>query len=134
MPDPLIAVQTLLKAIAEVTAIVETRVYRIGSIPTTPQKPYIIISSVSDVPGITTNTSESDYMRVQCSCIAATDPAVEALSQILKKKLPCNDVILPAGTDFIRVIRIENAGATPDQDTDVPVYLRHRDFRILYTY
>ena len=134
-PDPALAMQTRIKGIPEITALVQTRVYRIGSVPATPTYPYLIINApISDNEEGSTNTTDNSAARIQVSAFASTDPAVEILSQLLKKKVPCHDVILPSGTDFIRVERIANAGASPDQNTDVPVYIRNRDFRITYAY
>ena len=133
--DPIIAVQTRLKAIPEITALVSTRIYRIGSVPTSPTLPYILLPGmISDIGDACTSTSDNGHARVQVSVFASTDVIAESISQILKKKVPCTDTILPAGTDYLRVTRIEDAGAVPDVNTDIPVYMRHRDFRILYAY
>lgn len=135
MADPALALQTRIRGITEITALTGHRVYRTGSVPATPQMPYLIINAlISDNEEGSTNTTDNSVARIQVSAFASTDPAVEALSQLLKKKVPCHDVILPAGTDFIRVERIANAGAVPDQNTDVPVYIRNRDFKISYAY
>lgn len=133
-PDPVLATIIRIKALTDVSALVSTRVYQTGSVPTNPTMPYIIVSDISDIGDANTNTSDAGHARVQCSCFASTDKGARDLSQTLKKKVPCNDVILPCGTDFLRVTRIEDAGHVPDQNTDVPVYMRHRDFRILYAY
>jgi len=133
MADPALALQTRIKGITEITAIVNQRIYRTGSVPTNPQMPYLIVNApISDNEEGSTNTTNNSVARIQVDAFASTDPAVEAISQLLKKKVPCNDVILPAGTDFIRVERIANAGALPDQNTATPVFMRYRDFRIKY--
>lgn len=135
MADPALAMQNRIKGITEITALVSTRVYRVGSVPATPIPPYLIINApISDIDEGSTNTSDNSATRIQVSAFASTDPAVEAISQLLKKKVPCIDVILPAGTDFLRVSSIRDAGAVPDQNTDVPVYVRHRDFMVKFTY
>lgn len=133
-PDPVLAMATRLKALTDVTAITSTRIYQTGSVPVNPTAPYIIVSDMSDIGDAGTNTTDAGNAVVQCSCFASTDKAVRDLSQTLKKKVPCNDVILPCGTDFLRVISINDAGHEPDVNTDVPVYIRHRHFRILYAY
>lgn len=132
-PDPVLAVITRLKSLTPVTAIT-SRIYQTGSVPEVPTFPYIIVSEVSDIGDARTTTSDAGHARVQCSCFAATDKAVRDLSQILKKQLPCNDVILTCGTDFLRTTQIVDAGHIPDQDVTIPVYIRHRDFMIYYTY
>lgn len=135
MADPALAMQNRIKGITEITALVSTRVYRVGSVPATPIPPYLIINApISDIDEGSTNTSDNSATRIQVSAFASTDPAVEAISQLLKKKVPCIDAILPAGTDFLRVSSIRDAGAVPDQNTDVPVYVRHRDFMVKFTY
>jgi len=135
MADPALALQTRIRGLTDITALTGQRIYRTGSVPTNPTYPYLIINApISDNEEGSTNTTDNSVARVQVSAFASTDPAAETLSQLLKKKVPCNDVILPAGTDFLRVERIANAGAVPDVNTDVPVYMRHRDFRIKYAY
>lgn len=134
-PDPALVIQTRIKGLADITALTSTRVYLTGSVPTTPTYPYLLVNApISDNEEGSTNTTDNSAARVQVSVFAKTDPAAEALSQLLKKKVPCNDVILPSGTDFMRITRIENAGATPDENTEAKVYMRHRDFRITYAY
>jgi len=133
--DPIIALQTRIKGIPEITAIASTRIYRIGSVPASPTLPYLLLpGTISDIGDACTSTSDNGHARIQVSVFASTDVIAENLSQLLKKKVPCNDTILPAGTDFLRVTRIEDAGARPDVNADIPVYMRHRDFRILYAY
>lgn len=135
MSDPALAMQTRLKTLTDITTLTGTRIYRVGSVPPTPQMPYIIVNApISDIDDGSTNTSDNSATRIQVSAFASTDPAVETISQLLKKKVPCNDTILQAGTDFLRVTRIKDGGAIADQNADVPVYIRHRDFLITYTY
>jgi hypothetical protein len=131
--DPVLAVQTRLKALTDVIAVVGSRVYQTGSVPEVPTFPYIIVSDISDIDDERTNRSNAGHARVQCSMFASTDKAVRDLSQILKRELPCNDTILACGTDFLRVTTMDDMGHVPDQDVTIPVYIRHRDFRILYT-
>jgi hypothetical protein len=133
-PDPVLAVITRLKALTDVAAIVSDRVYQLSSIPEVPTYPYIIVSDISDIGDARTNSTDAGHARVQCSCFAATDKAVRDLSQTLKSKLPCNDTILKCGADFLRVTTMDDYGHVPDQDATIPVYIRHRDFMILYTY
>jgi len=135
MADPVIAMQTRIKGIAEISAIVGTRVYRIGDVPVSPTLPYIMLpGTISDIGDACTSSSDNGHARVQVSVFASTDPAAEALSQLLKKKVPCGLALLPAGTDYLRVTSIEDAGADPDVNAEAKVYMRHRDFRIAYAY
>jgi hypothetical protein len=135
MADPVLALQNLIKSITEITAVTGVRVYRIGSVPNSPQTPYILLpGTISDIGDALTSTSDNGHARVQVSVFADTDVIAENLSQILKKKVPCRDAILLAGTDFLRVMSIEDAGASSDVNTDVKIYIRHRDFRIYYAY
>lgn len=132
--DPVLAVITRLKSLSQVSAVVGTRVYQQGSMPEVPTYPFIIVSDISDIGDERTNTSDAGHARVQCSCFASTDKEVRDLSQILKKRLPCNDTILACGSDFLRVTTMDDAGHMSDQDASIPVFIRHRDFRIYYTY
>lgn len=132
--DLVLAVVTRLKALTQVTALVSTRIYRKGSVPTNPTLPYIIIYEIDDVPGPLSNTSDNGIARIQCSCFASTDREAAAISKTLKKRLPCNDTILTAGTDRIGITYLIDAGDVPDENTEIPLYMRHRDFRILYAY
>lgn len=135
MADPVLALQTRIKTLTDITAIVGTRIYRIGSVPTNPTRPYLLLpGTISDPDYGSTNTTDASVARVQVSVFADDDLVPEMISQLLKKKVPCTNAVLPAGTDFLRVTRIVNAGAEPDVNTDAKIYMRHRDFMIYYAY
>jgi hypothetical protein len=133
--DLVLAVTTRLNALTQITALVDTRIYRRDDIPETPTTPYIVVYEIGDPPsGSNFNTNDSSLARVQCSCFASKDREAAAISKTLKKRLPCNDVILTAGTEQIRVTYLKDAGDIPDENAEIPLYMRHRDFRILYAY
>ena len=142
--DPVTALVTRIKGIPGITALVSTRVYRIGSTPTSPTLPYIQLpGTISDIGDACTSSSDNGHARVQVSVFASTDVMAEAISQVLKKEVPCEEpLILPAGADpisgvqqYLRVTSIEDAGASPDVNAAAPiVYMRNRDFRIAYAY
>jgi hypothetical protein len=135
-PDPVLAIITRLKALTTVTAITGTRIYDVGSVPTNPTTPYIVVADISDIGDAPTNTSDAGHAVIQCSCFASTDKGARDLSQTLKKRVPGEDAILPCGTDFLRVTSIDDAGHTPDvsEGSPIQIWIRHRDFRIYYTY
>ena len=132
--DPVLAVITRMKSLADLTALVGTRIYRHGSFPTTVEVPYLIVAEISDNGDAGTNTTDEAHMRVQCTCFAGTDREAGALSQLLKKQVPCVNADLLAGSTYVPVVSIEDAGATPDENAEIPLYMRHRDFRIHYAY
>ncbi len=135
MADPVLALQTRIQGLLKITALVGTRVYRIGSVPTSPQLPYLLLpGTISDIGDACTSSSNNGHARVQVSVFAADDVKAEAISQVLKKEVPCGLALLPADTEYLRVTSIEDAGATPDVNTEAKVYMRHRDFRIAYAY
>jgi len=136
MPDPVLALQTRIKGLTQITALVGTRVYRIGSVPPTPTLPYLLLpGAISDIGDACTSSSDNGHARVQVSVFASSDVTAEAISQALKKWVPCGLTILPAGTEYLRVTSIEDAGASPDVYAGAPIiYMRYRDFRIAYAY
>jgi len=136
MPDPVLALQTRIKGLTQVAALVGTRVYRCDSVPATPQLPYLLLpGTISDIGDACTSSSDNGHARVQVSVFASSDLTAEAISQALKKWVPCGLMLLPSGAaDYLRVTSIEDAGASPDVNTDAKVYMRHRDFRIAYAY
>lgn len=133
--DPITALQTRIKGLSGVAALVGARVYRIGSVPTTPTLPYLLLpGTISDIGDACTSSSDNGHARVQVSVFAASDVTAEAISQVLKKEVPCGLELLLSGTEYLRVTSIEDAGAIPDVNTEAKVYMRHRDFRIAYAY
>ena len=136
MPDPVLALQTRIKGLTQITALVSTRVYRCDSVPATPQPPYLLLpGTISDIGDACTSSSDNGHARVQVSVFASSDLTAEAISQALKKWVPCGLLLLPSGaSDYLRVTSIEDDGASPDVNTDAKVYMRHRDFSIAYAY
>lgn len=135
MADPVLALQTRIKSLTGISALVGTRVYRIGSVPTAPTLPYLLLpGTISDIGDACTSSSDNGHARVQVSVFAASDVSAEAISQALKKEVPCGLLLLQSGTDYLRVTSIEDAGAVPDMNTEAKVYIRNRDFRIAYAY
>ena len=133
--DPVLALQTRIKSLTGVSALVGARVYRIGSVPATPTLPYLLLpGTISDIGDACTSSSDNGHARVQVSVLAASDVSAEAISQALKKEVPCGLLLLQSGTDYLRVTSIEDAGAVPDMNTEAKVYIRNRDFRIAYAY
>ena len=129
-PDLTSALITAMKADTTISAIVGTRIYRRGSVPTTVTAPYVIVYTISD-----TATQTTGDARIQCSCFAATDYAVSILSKTIRNALHrTKNTLLPAGARKVWVTSIKDAGMTTDENTDIPIYMEHRSFAINYDY
>jgi hypothetical protein len=131
--DPVRAAIVRIKTLTDIITIVGTRIYR-HSLPPDPVFPAITVRQISDIGDAGTHNDDAAHMRIRCTGWASTDPAAATLSQLLKKQVPCKNTALSDGTIYIRVSSIEDAGETPDQNTDVPAYMYHRDFMIVYDY
>ena len=135
MTDLLLAIITKLKADTAVTAVVGTKIYRRGSVPTNPTAPYIIVSRVDNLRDTDTNTGRYAHARLQCSAFASTDSVVANVSELIANSLHRTaNTYLVAGTEGVYVISVRDAGSTPDENTDIPLYMEHRDFMIHYDY
>jgi hypothetical protein len=133
--DLVLATITRLKATSAVTAIVSTRIYRKDSIPKSPTLPYIVVSDVSDIIDDDTSTDSFASARVRCSCLSSSDRIANQLSKTVRKTLHrTRSTVLSTGTDAVYVISIFDAGDTPDENTEIPLYTYHRDLAIRYSY
>lgn len=134
--DLVLAVITRLKTVSAVTAVVSTRIYRRGSVPSTIVMPYIVVSDVSDIVDDDTNTGGYASARVRCSCFSSSDRTGNQLSKIVRNALHrTTSTVLPTGTaSGVYVVSIFDAGDTPDENTEIPQYTYHRDFAIRYSY
>lgn len=128
MKDIVLVAITRLKADAPIAAVVSTRIYRYGSVPSNPTLPYIIVSRVS---GIRTNDGHTGMCRyqktrIQCSTFASTDQIADNLSELIADSL--NTVTSTSLSPGVYVIDIYDAGTVPDNNPAVPVFMYHRDF------
>jgi len=134
MKDITLAAITALKADPAVVPVVGTRVYR-KNLPANPTFPAIAVSKVDDIRDSDSNTGRYGHVRIQCTSFATTDGVGDNLSELIGDALHGTvNTFLTAGTDKVYVIGIEDAGVVPDVNTEIPLYLYHRDFRILYSY
>ena len=132
--DVVLAVITALKADAGVSAIVSTRVYR-KKLPPNPTFPAITVSMVDESPPDDTNTIGYVDMRVQCTSWTETSGPEEALSKLIRKALHRKkNTLMTAGTGKVYVVKLLDAGSRPDVNTEIPLYMEHRDFMVHYDY
>ena len=127
MKDIVTAIQTRLKADTSISTIVGSRIYRKGAVPTDPTPPYIIITKIDPTRKILAhNRSRIGNTRIQFSVFASTDLIADNLSELIADSLNMvADTYLHPG---VFAIRIDDQGAVPDENNDVPVYMYHRDF------
>jgi hypothetical protein len=130
-----LAVVTALKANTAVAAIVGTRVYRKGSVPTNPTIPYIVVSKVDNNPGEDTSTTQYETSRIRCTGFETSDLKADALSEAIRTVLHRKTITVPATstTGGVYLVSIFDAGSVPDENTDIPLYMYHRDFMIEFT-
>lgn len=131
-PDLTIALITAMKADATISAIVGTRIYRRGSLPTTVTAPYVIVYTITDLADPQKQRGDA---KIQCSCFAGSDLVVSGLSKTIRNALHrTKNTLLPAGARKVWVTSIKDAGMTTDENTDIPIYMEHRSFAINYDY
>jgi hypothetical protein len=132
--DVVLAVITRLKADTSVAAVVGTRVYR-KKLPANPTFPAITVSRLSPIRDGDTNTGRYGHARVQCTAWAETSGPEENLAELIADSLHrCKNTILTAGTSNVYVVSIRDAGGMPDENTEIPLYMEHRDFTVHYDY
>jgi len=132
--DVVLAVITALKADTAVSAIVSTRVYR-KKLPANPTFPAITVSTVDDIADDDTNTGGWAHTRVQCTAWASTPGPEEALSKLVRKALHRKkNTLMTAGSGKVYIVSIRDAGSRPDENTEIPIYMEHRDFMAHYDY
>ena len=133
MKDIILAVITRLKA--DLVTVVGTRVYR-KNLPANPTFPAIAVSKVDDIRDSDSSTGRYGHVRVQCTAFSkAGDGEADNLSELIADALHSTvNTFLAAGTGIVYVVSIEDAGMVPDVNTEIPLYLYHRDFRIEYSY
>lgn len=132
--DVILAAITALKADAGVSAIVLTRVYR-KKLPANPTFPAITVSMVDEVTPDDTNTVGYVDMRIQCTAWSTTPGPEEALSKLIRKALHRKkNTLMTAGSGKVYIVKMIDAGSVPDENTEIPLYMEHRDFMVMYDY
>ena len=134
MRDIPLAVVAALKANTAVAAIVSARVYRKGSVPVNPTVPYIVVSKVDNNRDGDTSTTRYEHSRVRCTGFETTDIKADILSEAIADALHRQTITVPATstTSGVYLVSIFDAGSMPDENTDIPLYMYHRDFMIEY--
>ena len=137
MRDIVLAVITRLKADAAIITAVGTRVYR-RNLPASPTFPAITVTRIDKIRDKQkSNTGRYADARIQCTAWAVDDGTAENLSELIADSLNRTvNTTLTAGTSWVNVTSIFDAGGVPDENTDLvpPLYMEHRDFMIHYSY
>jgi len=127
--DVTAAVITYLKADARVAAKVSTRIDRVVNAPF-PQFPSVVVQKVDDLRGDHTSTGRYSTARIQCSSFAKTDSEADEVSELIADAL---DATVNTVIGGLYIVSCFDAGVVPDNDPKVPLYVYHRDFRIMYS-
>jgi hypothetical protein len=134
--DLVLAAITALKADTPVATVVGVRVYR-KNLPPGATFPAITVSRVSNLRDDDTNTVRYAHSRIQCTAWSKTsDGEADNLSELIANCLhrTTSTVLSTGTTSCVSVISIEDAGIVPDENTDIPLFMYHRDFIIHYDY
>jgi hypothetical protein len=132
--DVELAIITALKADTGVAAIVGTRVYR-KKLPANPTFPAIAVSKVDDIADDDTNTGGWAHTRIQTTAWTTSPGPEDELSKLVRKALHRKkNTLMTAGSGKVYIVSIRDAGSVPDENTEIPLYMEHRDFMIMYDY
>lgn len=135
MIDIVYAVITALKADTYVSGICDTRVYR-RRLPTDPTFPAVTVQSIDKIRDEDTNPGRYGHARVQCTAWSDTIGHEENLSEAIADALhrTVNTRMTYGTNKGAYVVSITDAGGIPDENSEIPLYMEHRDFMILYDY
>ena len=132
--DVVLAIITELKATTSISAIVSTRIYR-KKFPDGISFPAITVQEISDIADTDTNTGGWAHTRIQCTAWAETPGQENNLSRIIRKALHRKkNTLMTAGSGKVYIVMIRDAGSVPDDNPEIPIYMEHRDFTIMYDY
>ena len=131
--DLILAVITRLKADPAVAAVVGIRVYR-KKLPPSPTLPAITVDRIDRKRDRKTSTVRTARARIQCTTWSSTIGPEENLSELIADCMDIQNTMLTAGTGTVYVVSVEDSGGVPDENTDVPLYMEHRDLNIIYDY
>lgn len=133
MKDTVAAVITLLKADTAVKALVGTKVYRGGDIPTTPVKPFIAVDWVTRVPDSPTSSATYASDRIQVVLFEVSGAKAAILSDLVAEALRY-DRIANTVVNGVEIADVDDRGAVPD-NSDGPTtgtFRDNHDFKITY--
>jgi len=135
MMDIVYAVITALKADSAIATACGTRIYR-KRLPTNPTFPAITVQAVDKIRDSDTNTGRYGHSRIQCTSWATTPGPDEDISEMCADALHrLTNTRMTYGTNKgVYVVSIIDAGGVPDENTEIPLYMEHRDFWIEYDY
>jgi hypothetical protein len=140
MTDLVAAIITRLKAnttICSSTYVGATpnqRIYR-STFTARPTLPLIVVHRVDGVrENAITRGVRYANARIQCTAMASTDVAADALSELIADDLNgLTNTILSTGANAgVYVVSVEDAGVVPMADPVMGTYLYHRDFTVVY--
>lgn len=132
-------VMTYLKTVSTITAITtSTRIYR-RRFPTGTTFPAITVSKVDDIRDDITNNGGYAHARIQITSWASlpgqeenlSSLVVDALHKMQNRTLQYTVASKPVQ---VWIISVKDAGGIPDEDSEIPIYMEHRDFDIHYDY
>lgn len=129
MVDLVGAVIVKLLADTRITAKAETRITQ--AVTTNfPQLPAIVVSKVSDIRDTHSSTANYSTARIQCTSYAKTDAEADELSELIADCLDTltNTII----NSRVKIVECFDAGMVPGNNPKIPIYVYHRDFRIVY--
>jgi len=110
------------------------RIYR-RKLPVSPTFPAITVTKIDDIADRDTNTGGWAHTRIQCTAWVSSPGPEDALSKLIRKALHRKkNTLMTAGTGKVYIVMIRDAGSVPDENTEIPIYMEHRDFIILYDY
>ena len=132
--DLVYAVIQKLSADTNITALVGTSIYKY-ILPNGAKYPAITVSDVTTTRNNGAARVRYANMRVQCTAWAPTDTGAFTLSELIGDCLNIqNNQVYGTAPYDVRVIGCEDMGSVPDNRPDVPIFMRHRDFMIEYSF
>jgi len=137
--DVVLAVITRLKADTSIQTVIgispNQRIYR-KNLPANPTFPAITVTRIDKKrDNQKSNTGRYADARIQCTAWATDDGTAENLSELIADSLNRTvNITLTAGTSWVTITSIFDAGGVPDENTDISLYMEHRDFMIMYSY
>ena len=136
--DIVYGIIALLKADTYVTSVTSTRIYR-RKLPTNPTFPAITVSKVDNIRDNITNNNGYAHSRIQVTSWASNSGQDEYLSELVCNALDRkqNSILTyGVGSSFgiVYIVSVKDAGEISDENSEIPLYMMHRDFMIHYDY
>lgn len=134
MKDAALAVITILKAYAPITAITQTRIYRAGDIPGTPTKPFVAVVAITRNPEPETSSSTYRTDRIQCTSFETTETKAAILSDFIGDALAQDSIMITPPINGFSIAEIIDKQGIPDNSDAKTTgeYRDNHDFMITY--